>query len=341
MSFHAIARNLLSLAIVPSVALCTIAAIGSDDAQPVDRKDSAAANAPAPTSAQIAEWIAQLDDNRYVVREQATSRLLETQGAALDLLLAAANGERPEPADRAVWILKRLSQSKDEGLHRQVLGYLAQLENHPQAAEAAKRAWAEIRHKEAVVEIQRLGGRLVTAEQFPANTVLRVELNDGWRGGDAGMAHFRNLIGAYQIVIIGAQITDKGAAELQHVDQLREVWLYRTQVTPEKLSELQKLMPNVVIDYRRGGLLGVGADPLDMTGAAVVATVQPGSAAEAAGIRVRDTIVQFQGQPVDNFKALTTMIGKHSAGDEVTVEVLRGGETHQFKLKLGEWKSLQ
>jgi hypothetical protein len=222
-----------------------------------------------------------------------------------------------------------------------VLETLAQLKNHPQAAQAAARALAEIRHNEAVVEIQRLGGRLVTSEQFPANTVIRVELNDGWRGGDAGMAHFRNLIGAYQVVIIGAEITDKGAAELQHVDQLREVWLYRTQVTPEKRQELQKLMPNVVIDYRRGGLLGVGADPLDMTGAAVVANVQPGSAAEAAGIRLQDTIVKFQGQPVENFRALTEMIGKHSAGDEVTVDVLRSGEPIQFKLKLGEWKSLQ
>jgi hypothetical protein len=322
------------------IACCTVAAIESDGPQRVDEKDSRAASPPAPAPEQIAAWIAQLDDNRYVVREEATSRLLETHGDALEPLLATANGQRPEPADRAVWILRRLSHSKDEGLRRQVLERLAQLKNHPQAALAAQRALAEIRHNEAVAEIQRLGGRFITAEQFPANIVLRVELNDGWRGGDAGMAHFRNLIGAYQVVIIGAEVTDKGASELQHVDQLREVMLYGTQVAPEKLPELQKLMPHVLIDYRRGGLLGVGADPLDVTGAAVVATVQPGSAAEAAGIQLRDTIVKFQGEPVENFKALTTMIGKHSAGDEVTIDVLRGGQPHQFKLKLGEWKSL-
>jgi S1-C subfamily serine protease len=170
--------------------------------------------------------------------------------------------------------------------------------------------------------------------------VLRVELDDQWRGGDAGMVHIRNLMAVYQIVIIGAEISAKGAAELQHVNQLREVWLYRTQVKPEELPELQKLMPHVLIDYRRGGLLGVAADQLDVTGPAVVGRVEPGSAAEAAGIRVRDKIVKFQGQPVENFKALTTMIGKHSAGDEVTVDLLRGDEPIVVKLKLGEWKRL-
>ena len=330
----------MPLAAVLLVASYSGAAIGNDGALPNGQKDLAPANRPAATSEQIAEWIVQLDDNRYVVREEATSRLLETQGAALDPLLAAANGRRPEPADRAVWILRRLSHSKDEGLRRQVLERLAQLQNHTQAALAAHRALAEIRHNEAVVEIHRLGGRYITGDQFPPYIVPRVELNDQWRGGDAGMAHFRNLIGAYQVVIIGADISAKGAAELQHVNHLKEVMLYRTKVTPEDLPELQKLLPLVLIDYRRGGLLGVGADPLDMTGAAVVATVQPGSAAEAAGIQVRDQIVKFQDQPVENFKALTTMIGKHTAGDEVTIDVLRGGRPMQFTLKLGEWKSL-
>ncbi|HJQ79476.1 MAG TPA: PDZ domain-containing protein [Lacipirellulaceae bacterium] len=341
MAHYPIARCRFSFAALLLVASCTTTSIGNDVAQPADQKGSATGSPPTATPEQIAQWIAQLDDNRYVVREEATSRLLETQGAGLDLLLAAANGQRPEPADRAVWILRRLSYTKNEGLRRQVLEHLAQLQNHPQAAQAANRALAEIRHNQAVVEIQRLGGRFVTSEQFPAHIVLRVELNDQWRGGDAGMAHFRNLIGAYQVVAIGAEITAKGASELQHVDQLREIMLYGTQVTPEDLPELQKLMPHVsLIDVRRGGLLGVGADPLDVTGAAVVATVQPGSAAEAAGIRVRDKIMKFQGEPVENFKGLTTMIGKHFAGDEVTINVLRGDQPLEFKLKLGEWQSL-
>jgi hypothetical protein len=336
-----IAQNSFAYAAVLLIASSCSAATATESARQPDQKSSSAESQAAATSEQIAAWILQLDDNRYVVREEATRHLLETQAAALDPLLATANGKSPEPADRAVWILRRLGNSKEQGLRRQALERLAQLRNHPHAAAAALAALAEIRHNEAIVAIHRLGGRYVTGDQFGPYATPRVELDHQWRGGDAGLAHLRDLLGAYQVIIIGAGITAKGAAELQHVNQLREVLLYRTQVTPEDVPALQKLLPHVMIDYRRGGLLGVGANPLDGAGAAVVATVQPGSAAEAAGILVGDKIEKFEGQPVENFKALTVMIGKHGAGDEVTIDVLRAGKPLQFKLKLGEWKSLQ
>src|SRR5688572_660180 len=119
MAHYPIARCRFSFAALLLVASCTTTSIGNDGAQPADQKGSATGSPPTATPEQIAQWIAQLDDNRYVVREEATSRLLETQGAGLDLLLAAANGQRPEPADRAVWILRRLSHAKDEALRRQ------------------------------------------------------------------------------------------------------------------------------------------------------------------------------------------------------------------------------
>jgi hypothetical protein len=325
------------------IATYSAVAIGDDRTGQGDQTESATADHPAPTGEQIAAWIAQLDDNRYLVRERATGLLLETQATALDPLLEAANGEHPEPADRAVWILRRLGNSKDPILRRQALERLAQLQNRPQAAAAAREALAQIRHDAAVEAIRRLGGRYVTGEyaaQFGPYLTPRVELDHQWRGGDAGLVHLRDLIGAYQVVIIGTDISAKGAVELQHVNQLRDVMLYRTKLTPEDLPALQKLLPEVAIDYRRGGLLGVGSNSPDGMGAAVVGSVQPGSAAAQAGIQVNDIIIKFEDQPVPNFKALTSMIGKHPAGDEVTIDVLRAGQPIEFKLKLGEWKSI-
>ena len=40
-----------------------------------------------------------------------------------------------------------------------------------------------------------------------------------------------------------------------------------------------------------------------------------------------------------SFRAVTTMIGKHRAGDEVTLVVLRAGQPIEFKVRLGEWQS--
>src|SRR3954471_9796146 len=71
--------------------------------------DSAAprtVNRSAPAADEIRSWIAKLDDDRYLVREDATQRLFDAGAAALDALSAAADSDRPEPADRSIWILR-------------------------------------------------------------------------------------------------------------------------------------------------------------------------------------------------------------------------------------------
>src|SRR4051812_39253322 len=78
---------------------------------------------PAPAAAEIKAWIAKLDDDQYQVREAATQRLFEAGSAAVDPLLAAADADRPEPSDRSVWILRRLSTAKDSALRRKALGH--------------------------------------------------------------------------------------------------------------------------------------------------------------------------------------------------------------------------
>ena len=93
--------------------------------------DQSPANPPAADATQIAEWIRELDSNRYLVREQATQQLLTAGAAALDPLLAAANGNRPEPADRAVWVLTNLGDSDDRQLALSALDRLVQAQGRP------------------------------------------------------------------------------------------------------------------------------------------------------------------------------------------------------------------
>jgi S1-C subfamily serine protease len=120
---------------------------------------------------------------------------------------------------------------------------------------------------------------------------------------------------------------------------LQDLLLYGTNLELEDVPKLQKLLPQVTIDHRMGGLLGVGSTMPEGMGSAVIGIVKKGSAAEAAGIKVGDTVQRFEGQTVSNFKALTLMIGKHRAGDEVSLEVLRDGKPLDFKVKLDAWTS--
>jgi hypothetical protein len=296
-----------------------------------------------PTPVQIAGWISDLDDNRYLTREAATHKLLESGADSLDALLATANGDRPEPADRATWILRRLGNSKDHSLRRPALERLALLQNRPQIAGAAKQALAELRHNEAVEAIQRLGGRYIANEYGMAVGMYftpRVVLDHQWRGTDADLALLRDLVAVRQVIIIGTDVSLEGLTHLQHVNLLSDLLIYGTKLEPEDLPKVQKMLPQVAVDYRRGGLLGVGTNAPDSMGAAVVGIVTKGSVAEAAGIQVGDIIHKFEGQPVPNFKALTVMIGKHRPGDEVKLEALRSGQTIEFKVKLGAWETV-
>jgi S1-C subfamily serine protease len=66
-----------------------------------------------------------------------------------------------------------------------------------------------------------------------------------------------------------------------------------------------------------------------------VQQVMPGSAAEAAGIESSDVIVAFDGQPVADLRSYSALLKAREPGDEVTVTVLRDGETIELVAILG------
>jgi hypothetical protein len=298
------------------------------------------------TPAQITQWMGELNDDRYLVRERATRQLLDAGPAALDHLFAAAESDRPEPADSAIWILQRLANATDAGVRRQALERLVHLKKRPRVVAAARDDLIQIYHEEAVAAIEKLGGRYVEGEYYWQMGTLarfgRVVIDDEWRGGDAGLRHLRRLIGLQQVDIVGTDISFEGLKQLQHCKSLQSVHLFGTNLKPEQLPELRKLMPQVAqIDYRRGALLGVGTSAADSEGPAIVWQVTPGSAADVAGIQANDIIQKFEGSPVANFKSLTQKIGEHGPGDEVTIEALRNGQPKTFKVKLGRWKTIE
>lgn len=302
----------------------------------------AAARAEQPSSpdASLAQWIAQLDSPRYKVREQATQQLLGAGPAALDVLTATANGERPEPADRAAWILRQLAETDDLALRRRVLEHLLQLKNRPQIVAEAHAALAAIQHELAVQAIEQLGGRYQPEgidEYWEQRMPNRVILSDDWQGGDEGLEHLAQLNDVRLVMVIGSDISPEGFAKLQSVKSLEFLHLYGTRLNEDDVAELRKLLPNVRnIDYRRGALLGIqGWDNPPVR----IRKVQPGTAAAAAGMREGDIIRKYNGRPVTSFKELTERIGRQNPGDEVSVELTRAGKTMELQVKLGRWKA--
>ncbi len=80
------------------------------------------------------------------------------------------------------------------------------------------------------------------------------------------------------------------------------------------------------------------AELLDLEGTtgALVARVEPGSAAARAGIQPGDVIMKFDDKTVDEMDTLPLLVAALPAGKTVPVEVLRKGATKKLSVKLAE-----
>ncbi len=88
----------------------------------------------------------------------------------------------------------------------------------------------------------------------------------------------------------------------------------------------------------RRGYLGVRTQPAELPGGSVgllVAHVEEGSAAHAAGLGLGDVILRLEGQATDDPRALRRLLRGFRAGQTVAVDVLRGGTAHTIEVTLG------
>ena len=68
---------------------------------------------------------------------------------------------------------------------------------------------------------------------------------------------------------------------------------------------------------------------------AVVTQVQPGSAAEEAGLNAGDVVIAVDGTPIVNSSELRNRIGLTPVGEDIEVTVLRDGKRRVFDIEIG------
>jgi len=113
-------------------------------------------------------------------------------------------------------------------------------------------------------------------------------------------------------------------------------------------SAIARSIMGQILDFGevRRGLLGVTIATIDeenakalgtdITRGALVSVIQPGSAAEDAGLKVDDIIVKVDAKRIDDSRALANAIGLKGSGDEVEIELVRNGETRTVTATLGQ-----
>jgi S1-C subfamily serine protease len=107
-------------------------------------------------------------------------------------------------------------------------------------------------------------------------------------------------------------------------------------ITHDRFAEiLAELKAGRSVAESRRPLLGISFKTDSKLKGVELESVAPGGAAEKAGIKAGDVIVEFDGKEIQYFDELRGAIGRHSPGDKVAVKVQRGEALLEFECELG------
>ena len=113
-------------------------------------------------------------------------------------------------------------------------------------------------------------------------------------------------------------------------------------------AEIARSIMRQILDFGevRRGLLGVTIQTIDRESAqalgtevesgALVSAIEPGSAAEEAGLLVDDIIVKVNDKKIDNSRELANAIGLKGSGDTIEIEYVREGRNRTANATLGQ-----
>jgi hypothetical protein len=240
--------------------------------------------------------------------------------------------------------LRELLNSDDTVTEDAAAGALAKLaESHGTAsAEMAAEVLSEVqgvRRDKALRQLEYLGADETTLDpETGDNTTMWIIIGAHWQGKIADLALLKRVVDVERITFRGVPLGDDDLQNLEGLPHLRRLDLLGSKLTGKGLARLARDYPNVRIDHGSNAMLGVGG-AADTTGNGfIVNTVQPGTAAERAGIVPGDSILRIQGRAIADFDTLTAEIHNHQPGEKVKIEVRRGIDLLSKEVTLGSWK---
>ena len=284
-----------------------------------------------PADAQAAEHIrlpiSELDHPDFVRREAASDELFAIGLGAIPAIADAAESGSPEVSVRALEILQRMYRGNDEVTFEAVETVLGHLKGSEKLAVAARaeRAFdsgAETRQKRAIAQFERLGGIIHYSDRgndrqpLSRPTIEYVMIGRDWTGGEEGLHLLARI---EDIRLSGTQL-----------------YIIRgIEVSEATLLDLIAELPFLVIQRRGPARLGIRGSSRDI--GCVVRGIDPGSAAELAGLKIQDEVVEIDGQPINSFDGLIEIVGEKEPGEEIPIVFRRGSETREVKAKLSSW----
>lgn len=295
----------------------------------------------------IETWIGELSSPHYARREAAARSLVAAGADALPPLEQAIRAGDTELAARGVEILSAMISAADTGTAAAAEACLARLAAGDGADPASRLATdAFAFHTLAVAEAARTKleslGAIVRDRQPLDGGGLDIAFDASWRGHPTDFRALARLREIAAVSLRGVAVDADMLEVLGGLSGVQRVELFGTGVGPGEARDLALRLPAARIDVRAGGRLGVGS--VALAGPCEIRTVEPGSAADQAGLRSGDVVLSVEGVGVAGFEDLMERVGRHAPGDEVLLVVARPGgapsgepERIEFRVRLDSW----
>jgi hypothetical protein len=301
---------------------------------------AAPADKPAPSAEDLDRWIADLDSDHYLDRERATQQLIAAGASALDLLLKAANTGPPEPADRALWILRRQGRSRDNDLAIAALEREVLLRNRPSLVQKAESELVQRLVANCQQRLAPLGAevslQLDAIDAVPnVAVVLHVRLGDSWQGTRDDLQIVARLKKQNYFRLEGSPVDDATVKLFEERENLALLQLMNTKVSVAAVDSIKTRHPNAIVYLRNQALLGVQAEKHAL--GVMVVQVPAKTGAAAAGISPGDIITAINGHKLVDFDRMTAHIAQHQPGDKIEVEIIRNNQSLKLPVTLGSW----
>lgn len=295
-----------------------------------------------PRAVQVAQWIQELDSAKFAVRQNASKSLVAAGEVAIDPVKKAASSDSLEVATRAIDILHQLAKSEDNSVEQSALEALDELvqEKSAKAMNLAAATLDRFQHERqggAIAELQANGALVnVIYSQWGGISDVQVTINEGWKGGDDGLAVLRRIPDLTDLSLRQAEISDAAIPHLKSLKALKNLQIYGTGISDQGAEQLADSFA-FKIDRRKGALLGIGG-PISGTTGCTVSSVVEGTAAAEADIRVGDLVVRFNGAKVESFEHLRDLVDDHRPGETIKLDIFRDEKVVTKEVTLGKWR---
>jgi hypothetical protein len=271
-------------------------------------------------------WVSDLGSPQFARREAASKALLEAGRPALGALATAIKNGDFEVATRGIEIVRDMLASDDVELSAEaerILERVAEDGGKASRLAAAALEFHQVGTAAAAREHLEKLGAVFRERPFVEQAGLEVEFGAPWKGTTEDLRQLVRIRGLAAVGFHGVKLDAAAVAVIGRLRRLEQIELFGTGLSDQAIAELTKKLPDAQIDVRKGGKLGVGA--LAFGGPCEIRTIEPGSAADQAGIRAGDVIVAVDGQRVEDFEGLTRRMAGRGPGERVRVTVERGG----------------